>query len=52
MAGAGLEPESLSTETRQADTTALSVLANEELQDVPGLCSAMIHTAKLIERGP
>lgn len=34
------------------DTTALSVLANEELQDVPGLCSAMIHTAKLIETGP
>lgn len=34
------------------NTTALSVLANEEHQDVPGFCSAMIHTVKLIKRGP
>lgn len=34
------------------NTTALSVLANEEHQDVPGVCSAMIHTVKLIKRGP
>lgn len=52
MAGAGLEPVFKHRDKAGRDTTALSVLANEELQDVPGLCSAMIHTAKLIERGP
>lgn len=48
---AGLEPESLNTDKAGRDTPALSALANEELQNVLGFCSGMIHTVKVIKRG-